>query len=185
MASRTGKQETRERLLRAAGKAFRTRGFGGAGVDALAKDAGVTSGALYEHFGSKAQLFRDVAVEGLRQFRDGLAAFKAARKGPWLPPFVKWYLSRDRREHLEESCALATLTLDAARSDKKTRIGYETALGELIDEVAAGLEGPHAEKRAMAILAMLAGGLMMGHAVADERLGDRISAAVADAAAKI
>ncbi len=181
MAGRSGKEETRERLLRAAGRAFRTRGFGGAGVDAVAKDAGVTSGAVYEHFGSKSQLLYHAVVDGLREFRNGLAAFKRAKKGPWLVPFAKWYLSADRRANLEESCALATLSLDAARGDDTIRGAYDNALKALIDEVASGLPRPDAEKRAIAILALLAGGLMMGHATLNKRFGDRISSAIVDA----
>jgi AcrR family transcriptional regulator len=38
--------DARMRLVEAAGRGFRTGGFGGAGVDALAKGAGLTSGAF-------------------------------------------------------------------------------------------------------------------------------------------
>ena len=39
------KQETRQRILDAAGRGFRKGGYDGIGVDGLAKQAGVTSGA--------------------------------------------------------------------------------------------------------------------------------------------
>jgi TetR/AcrR family transcriptional repressor of nem operon len=38
------KEEARSRILHAAGRGFRRLGFGGVGVDGLAKEAGVTSG---------------------------------------------------------------------------------------------------------------------------------------------
>ena len=41
------KQEARTKILDAAGRGFRRLGFGGIGVDGLAKEAGVTSGAFY------------------------------------------------------------------------------------------------------------------------------------------
>ena len=44
--------DVRARLVDAAGRGFRTGGFGGAGVDALAKGAGLTSVAFYAHFSS-------------------------------------------------------------------------------------------------------------------------------------
>ena len=49
------KEGARTRILDAAGRGFRRLGFGGIGVDGLAKEAGVTSGAFYGHFPSKAE----------------------------------------------------------------------------------------------------------------------------------
>ncbi len=48
--------ETRERLLRAAAEAFARRGYDGTRVADIAAAAGVSNGALYAHFGSKAEL---------------------------------------------------------------------------------------------------------------------------------
>jgi AcrR family transcriptional regulator len=48
--------ETRERLLRAAADAFASRGYDGTRVADIAASAGVSNGALYAHFGSKAEL---------------------------------------------------------------------------------------------------------------------------------
>jgi AcrR family transcriptional regulator len=48
--------ETRERLLRAAADAFAERGYDGARVADIAAAAGVSNGALYAHFTSKADL---------------------------------------------------------------------------------------------------------------------------------
>ena len=45
--------ETRQALLDAGATLFAERGISGASVDAIAKAAGRTSGALYDHFGSK------------------------------------------------------------------------------------------------------------------------------------
>lgn len=47
---------TRERLLRAAADAFGERGYDGTRVADIAAAAGVSNGALYAHFGSKADL---------------------------------------------------------------------------------------------------------------------------------
>ncbi|MFG1705266.1 TetR family transcriptional regulator [Nonomuraea sp. M3C6] len=48
--------ETRERLLRAAAEVFAERGYDGTRVADIAAAAGVSNGALYAHFGSKAKL---------------------------------------------------------------------------------------------------------------------------------
>jgi AcrR family transcriptional regulator len=49
-------EETRERLLLAAADAFARRGYDGTRVADIAAAADVSSGALYAHFGSKAEL---------------------------------------------------------------------------------------------------------------------------------
>ena len=45
--------DTRERLLRAAADLFARKGVDAVSVDAIADEAGRTSGALYDHFGGK------------------------------------------------------------------------------------------------------------------------------------
>src|SRR3954469_21415356 len=47
---------TRDRLLRAASDAFARRGYDGARVTDIAERAGLSNGALYAYFGSKADL---------------------------------------------------------------------------------------------------------------------------------
>lgn len=53
---------TREAVLAAAKVAFTERGYAGASTAAIARGAGVTEGALFHHFASKALLFREVFV---------------------------------------------------------------------------------------------------------------------------
>ena len=48
--------ETRERLLRAAAGVFAERGYDGTRVTEIAAAAGVSNGAMYAHFASKAEL---------------------------------------------------------------------------------------------------------------------------------
>ena len=48
--------QTRERLLRAAADVFADRGYDGARVADIAAAAGVSNGAMYAHFASKAEL---------------------------------------------------------------------------------------------------------------------------------
>jgi AcrR family transcriptional regulator len=62
--------ETRERLLRAAADVFAAQGFDGTRVAGIAAAAGVSNGALYAHFDSKA----DLLVDALRTHGRGLLA---------------------------------------------------------------------------------------------------------------
>src|SRR5258707_7572192 len=67
--------ETRERLLRAAADVFAERGYDGTRVADIAAAAGVSNGAMYAHFASKADLMVDaLRTHGRRQLSDLLAA---------------------------------------------------------------------------------------------------------------
>ena len=59
----------RGRLLEEGKKAFIEKGYGGAYLRDIAKDAGVTTGAIYAHYKDKDALFVDLVspvIEGLK-----------------------------------------------------------------------------------------------------------------------
>ena len=67
--------ETRRRLLRAAADVFAERGYDGTRVADIATAAGVSNGALYAHFASKAELLVDaLRTHGRRLLADVFAA---------------------------------------------------------------------------------------------------------------
>lgn len=67
--------ETRDRLLRAAADVFAERGYDGTRVADIAVAAGVSNGALYAHFASKAELLVDaLRTHGRRELGDMFAA---------------------------------------------------------------------------------------------------------------
>jgi AcrR family transcriptional regulator len=57
------KEETRAELIAAASHAFARRGFHGASLEQIARDAGYTTGAVYWHFKDKDDLFLAVYEE--------------------------------------------------------------------------------------------------------------------------
>jgi TetR/AcrR family transcriptional regulator, transcriptional repressor for nem operon len=175
--SKTSVAPANERLLAAAGRGFRVGGFGGAGVDALAKEAGLTSGAFYAHFGSKAQAFRLAVADGLQSLRTGIEGFQRDHGAQWLAPFVDFYLGQRLADPLELSCALPTLTTDAARGDEPTRDAYTHGLRSVVDLIAAGLPGDDREARAWRLLSTLAGSAAMARAVADPTMQAQLVAA--------
>ena len=86
-------QDGRERILRAAIRAFSEVGFAGATTAGIARDAGVTQPLVHHHFGSKDGLWRaavDVVfaeVPGLRPIDDEPAA---DRLGAFVERFVRF-----------------------------------------------------------------------------------------------
>jgi TetR/AcrR family transcriptional repressor of nem operon len=173
------KEETRARILQAAGRTFRSHGYGGAGVDGLAKEAGVTSGAFYASFAGKAEAFREAVVSGMRELEAGIR--QQQESGGWLERFVDFYLGERRTCDPSESCALQSLTGEVARAGGETRKAYEKELRAVLEAMASGLTGRSATERwrqAVVTLALLSGAVSMARAVDDPRLGAEIAAAV-------
>lgn len=174
------KMHTRQRILDAVGRGFRKGGFGGVGVDGLAKEAGVTSGAFYVHFDSKAAAFRESVAAGMADLKEGVRHFQATHGPAWWPEFVRFYLGAKRTCELPESCALQSLAPEVARSDASSRAGFEAALLDVAATVAAGSPSDNAPSdvdAALAAMATLVGAVTFARAVDDPAVADRIAAA--------
>jgi AcrR family transcriptional regulator len=178
------KEEARTRILGAAGRGFRRLGYGGIGVDGLAKEAGVTSGAFYGHFPSKAEAFKAAALAGLAELREGVEQLRAAEGDAWLEKFAEFYMSVRRTCDLGESCALQSMTPEVARADRQTKAAYETEMLKVVEAVAEGLRHgtlPARRKTAWAILSMLSGGVTLARSAEDAKIGLEIASAVKSA----
>jgi TetR/AcrR family transcriptional regulator, transcriptional repressor for nem operon len=181
------KQQSRARILASAGQGFRVSGYGGLGIDGLAKRAGVTSGAFYGHFGSKAEAFRAAVTEGLQDVVRGVEASRNSAGASWKTDFVEFYLNQRRTCDLSESCAVQNMSADVERSDPETRQAYEDGLREIFEAMAKGMEGDPASKRgqSIALLALMTGGVSLARAVNDPGLSAEIAEAIRDAAVKL
>ena len=148
---------------------------------------GFTSGAFYAHFKSKADAFRAAMGAGMRDLQQGVASFQERYGRSWRARFVEFYMGDRRTCDLGDSCALQSLSADVSRADDETRALFEEIFREILDGVASGLEGrPRARRdEAIALLALLAGGVTLARAVSDSALSDEIGAAVRKAAAAL
>ena len=179
------KEESRARILAGAARAFRSFGFGGSGVDGLAKASGVTSGAFYGHFSSKADAFREVVVSGMRDLETAIRSLRDEAGPKWVDRFIEFYLGEKRTCALGESCALQSLTGEVERSSAETREAYEAELRAVIDATAEGVDAPTRDarrKQAITLLVLLAGGVTLARAVRDPALAAEITSAVRAAA---
>jgi len=75
-------RDPRERILDAAGEVFAERGFGGAGVDEIARRAGVNKAMLYYHIGDKAALFGEVVSAIVGRIADDVTSALADTDDP-------------------------------------------------------------------------------------------------------
>ncbi|RFB81269.1 TetR/AcrR family transcriptional regulator [Methylovirgula sp. 4M-Z18] len=174
------KEQTRTKILDAAARRFRAEGYDGLGIDGLAKAAGVTNGAFYGHFASKADAFREVAAQGLAELRQGIEHYRAERGESWLADFVHFYYSAPKLDCPEDICGLPSFAPEVARAPEETRAAFEAQLRTVAEAVAAGLPGDAkaSEDKAWIVLAMLAGGVTLARSVNDLELKKRMTSAL-------
>lgn len=124
------KAEIHQEIVKDASRRIRAEGMTGAAVSAVMRDAGLTHGGFYKHFGSKDELLMESLREAFWQTADHLsqAAERSLRGTAW-KSIVKTYLSPEHCDHPERGCPLAALGPQLARSEKamKTRILAELA----------------------------------------------------------
>ena len=94
------KEETRRRILNAAGQLFRQEGYGGSGIDSLTRAAGVTNGAFYGHFASKRDLYLACLDEAWASFRAGSERAIAADPLKCLGAVADTYMSKGKKIRL-------------------------------------------------------------------------------------
>src|SRR5438067_12179448 len=88
------KEETRERILRAAARAIRKHGYEGVGVAEVMKEAGLTHGGFYAHFESRDALLAAAAEQAAAESSEALArALAGAKSGDELMALVEAYLA--------------------------------------------------------------------------------------------
>src|SRR5438034_8757801 len=87
------KEETRERILRAAARAIRKHGYEGVGVADVMKEAGLTHGGFYAHFASRDALLTAAVEQAGAESTENLSrAVAAAKPGKELMALVDTYL---------------------------------------------------------------------------------------------
>ena len=171
-------EATHARVLEASGRQFRLHGFSGIGVDGLARAAKVTSGAFYNHFGSKAAAFAAVVTNGVGRVGAGMALARRAYGARWLRASAAYYLGADHRRDVAGGCTLPSLSAEVSRADEATRRAYEVELTNAAGLIADGLPGAPDRTTAWPILAQLVGGVLLSRAVYDEDLANEIADAV-------
>lgn len=133
--------QTRERLLRAAADVFAERGYDGTRVADIAAAAGVSNGAMYAHFGSKAELLAGaLRAHGRRLLADLLAA-DPSRSVTELLLVVGRSLPRRR----DSGGYLIVEALVAARRDEEVARPMREHVGERADWLAGLMQLAQAE----------------------------------------
>ena len=174
------KEQTRERILRAAARAIRKHGYEGVGVADVMKEAGLTHGGFYAHFESRDALLAAAVDQAGAESTENLSrAVAAAKPGAELMALVDSYLD-DRHVAAPEhglGCAIAAAGSEVPRQQVDVRRAASRRIKELIGFVERqfpewGKAAAH--EKAMGIVASMVGALMLARAVDDPQLSKAI-----------
>lgn len=175
------KQRSHEQILDAAARIFRERGYVGGGVGTVMREAGMTKGGFYAHFDSKEDLLAQTLTKALEEsFRALTRGFEGKSDGEWIEALLQRYLSRAHYQRVLEGCPLPTLLSEVGRAGPAARKAFQEYLERMTARLGQRLPGASGEQReefALALLAMLVGGMTIARSVEDEELADRVLSA--------
>lgn len=177
--SREKAAENRAALLAAASKLFREKGIDGVGVAEIAKEAGLTHGALYAHFDSKDALAAAAFSDGFAGNMAGMRAW-AGDRAPSFADYMGALVSSRMRDKLATGCPMAASASEAGRQGEAVSSSFAKAFEEEVAMVEASLDRsmPKTARRQVAVAAVAAqiGALAVSRAVlkASPTLSDEV-----------
>ena len=167
------KQHTRERIVRAASRRFRSRGTEAAAIADLMRDLRLTHGGFYRHFGSKEGLVVEAFEAALKEWGDrATAAIENAPAGGEMQALVDAYLDPKHCDDIAGGCPVAALASEIARRPKGSRGPFLQALRAHIRRIEPYLPGRTVEERRQKTIALftgMAGTLTVARAFTDEQ----------------
>jgi TetR/AcrR family transcriptional regulator, transcriptional repressor for nem operon len=158
------KRETRQRILESARRLFNSKGFADVSIGEIMEDAGLTHGGFYRHFDDKSELYAEAVQWFLceeapkpwqRPHRNSTRKSRAQR-------IIDAYFSLDHFDDRESCCPLIGLPSDVSRSSD--------AVKKLLGLLQADLAGSDARERALSLVALCVGGMVVARSVEDPAL---------------
>lgn len=174
------KIESREKILKAASRLFREKGFQATGVDELMEKAGLTAGAFYAHFESKQELLDESLRFCLDKNRSLLLnGLENAKGKEFVSGLLQNYVSSLHRDNPKAGCPLPALGPELYRSSKESSKVISEYLETWIEMVSSHLSGDQSQKReeAIRLFSQAIGGILLSRLVHTEKLSDEILAA--------
>jgi|SRR5689334_14757421 TetR/AcrR family transcriptional regulator, transcriptional repressor for nem operon len=166
------RNRVRDRIVRSAAALFNRRGFTSVSIDEIMGGAGLTRGGFYSYFGSKGELYAaavDLLVHEKRQGASEGAMDRAIQT-------VRDYLSVRHHDDPEAECPLIGLPNDLSRNERSVREAQECALRLLVDTFQSGARDGTEERRerALALVSLCVGGMVLAQAIEDRALADEL-----------
>lgn len=170
------KDASRRRIMEVAGERFRSDGIAASGLAGIMSDAGLTNGAFYPHFKSKAELVRESVAAAME---DQANLMRDLANSGGLEAAIDAYLSAEHRDNPSTGCTLAALLPELAREPAETRGAWAehflTAVGRLTAELPPQTGDPEAV--AIGVYATLIGALQLARVAKGTPLSDQVGRA--------
>jgi TetR/AcrR family transcriptional repressor of nem operon len=179
--SKEDKRTTHARIVKVAARRFRERGLDGIGIADVMKEAGVTVGGFYKHFGSRDEL----VVEALATAFKDLDVWEEHTAD--IAQLLQTYLTEAHRDAPGTGCAMGALLGDMTHASKSTRVLYTERVkrslaftSALLPSSKRGDKDKDNRGRALLILSALLGAINLSRAVSDPNLSREILHGVRD-----
>ncbi len=169
--SKSDKAETHTRIVKVAAKRFRELGLEGIGVADVMREAGVTVGGFYKHFGSRDEL----VVEALAAAFKDLDVWEEHTAD--MAHLLQNYLTEAHRDAPGTGCAMGALVGDMTHGSKSARALYTARVKRSLAFFSALLPSNRRSdkrRRALLILSALLGAINLSRAVSDPNLSREI-----------
>ena len=176
--------KTHQRIVKDASRRIRAEGLTGAAVSAVMRDAGLTHGGFYKHFGSKDELVMESLREAFGEMADFLAhAAQKCEPGTAWKAIVRNYLSAEHCDHPECGCPLAALAPELARADEATKAQILVELQRYQSRMLPFMPGRRAADKERAfelIISTMLGALAIARILPDQAKRARVLASTRD-----
>jgi TetR/AcrR family transcriptional regulator, transcriptional repressor for nem operon len=174
--------EHRATLVATAGRLLQERGFDGAGVAEICREAGLTQGALYGQFKSKHALAREAACKALA---DGAASWRELRQAvpDPLSAYLDAYLCESHVKDAGSACLMAACVSDVPRQDEQIGAafaeGFRNMVALIEDALPEGVSKEVVRRRALTLASAMIGSVAMARSLekTDPELAREIIAA--------
>jgi TetR/AcrR family transcriptional regulator, transcriptional repressor for nem operon len=175
------KERTRQRILESARRVFNKKGFSEATIGEIMAEAGLSHGGFYRHFRSKADLYaeairRFLCREGPEPWQGKQIALRGGKKTQ-ARRVLDSYFSLDHFDDRERCCPLIGLPSEASRGEADVKEAYQEVVQKLLQIFETELGGPGARERALTLVALCAGGMVLARGVDSAGLANDIRTA--------
>jgi TetR/AcrR family transcriptional regulator, transcriptional repressor for nem operon len=178
------RMEIRQKIVKDASRRLRAEGLTGAAVSSVMRDAGLTHGGFYKHFGNKDELVRESLREAFQEMANFLAqAAKQSPPGTAWKVLVKAYLSPEHCDHPERGCPLAALAPELARGGKEMRAAILAEMTTYKDRMLRFMPGRRAadkERAFFVIFSTMIGAVEMARIMPDPVTREKVLASARD-----
>jgi len=171
------KERSHETILASAARLLRARGIGGARVAEVMEGAGLTVGGFYAHFPSKEHLIDAALRRTAAELRERLFARLEEKPVEARAEVVlKRYLSAAHRDELAKGCPFPAIVSEVATTAPEHRDVLATEVAAMADRLSEHLAAGAIPKRqlALALVALMCGGLSLARALRGTELSDEI-----------